>query len=341
MALSTLNRRHFYQITSLIIDNGADALRSLLENFIQRRYRQTFRDFVSQKQHEIYHYYCSYKCCQCSKQSRYMQKVICVWQMETLFDLSSLKLCCHKTSSKETFCCSQVKQTLNLKDIDITLLRFFLVTFFEDEFWQIWFSLGNTLETVLNTNKHSLYHLCDHNRCCICISDPSYKLTDALVTDKLSKSTWKQIFKTRKSPCSLHNQYDPTYPCCVSATIGLQYTELDSKTRMIILTNYDPLMKHLNVLMKSRNDTFAHSNKAELSQTDFDLLWNETELSIIELSKISGTDKKQRRDILRLKSRTFEDSTFSQLQHRILQEIKVISIRFIMHYKNDEIWFYC
>ncbi|CAG2193465.1 unnamed protein product [Mytilus edulis] len=234
MSLSTL-KKNFYRIASLIIDHGAESMRCLLDHFIQRKYRISFQDFVSNHQHEMYHHFNNGICCLCSKNYRRPYKtVIGAWQMEKLFDKNSQKLSCHKHSSKCEYCCSTVKSTLQLQDIDITLLRFFLVTYFEEEFWQSCFTSGIVFHDFLNTHKHDIFHLLQLNTpCCVCLADPGYTTMDLNEKDRLNRTQWEKMFQTSEFPCIQHRSYCPNgytlNPCSVSATIGISHSDLDGR----------------------------------------------------------------------------------------------------------------
>ncbi|CAG2213486.1 unnamed protein product [Mytilus edulis] len=195
MSLSTL-RKNFYRISTLIIEHAADAMRILLHHFIQKNYKISFKAFVEKHQHELYHQFNIAICCQCpTSYRRPCKPIISSMQMETLFDNNCPKLPCHKHSSKCDYCCSTVKQDLKLKDIDITLLRFFLVTYFEEELWQDCLTDVVSFQEFLNKNKHDIFHLVQlKTKCCLCMENPNYTVMVGARKDKLTNHQWKTMF---------------------------------------------------------------------------------------------------------------------------------------------------
>lgn len=327
MSLSTL-RKNFYRIASLIIDHGAESLRSLLYTFIQKIHRVSFKDFVSNHQHEIYHQFNNSICCQCSKNYRRPFKaVISVWQMETLFDKNCQKLLCHKHNSKCEYCCSIVKSNLQLQHIDITLLRFFLVTFFEEEFLKSSLSGGLLLHDFLNTHKHDIFHLLQLNTpCCLCLANPEYMIMAVNEKDRLNRTQWETMFQAPVLPCDQHRKNHPNgytmNPCSVTASIGIHFSDFDSRTRMTILSKFCIMMKNTDQLVNARNTVFAHAIKAELSDNDFCKLWNEIENSIIYISNITNTVDSRTFGIQELKESSLDESMCLEIQCLILRQMQ-------------------
>ncbi|XP_052076432.1 uncharacterized protein LOC127714418 isoform X2 [Mytilus californianus] len=326
MSLSTL-RKNFYRIATLIIDHGAESMRCLLDQFIQTKYRISFRDYVSNHQHEIYHHFNNGICCLCSKNYHPPQKaVISAWQMEKLFDKNSPKLSCHKSSSKCDYCCSTVKSTLQIQDIDITLLRFFLVTYFEEEFWQNCISGSLLFHDFLNTHKHDFFHFLQLNTpCCLCKDHPEYTTMLLTERDRLNKTEWETMFQVTELPCTQHRSFFPNgnifIPCSVSARIGIRHLNLKGRARMIILSKFCALMRHMDELVKARNTVFAHAIKGELPDEDFRQLWIEIENSIIYVSNITNTVDSRKLCILELSEKSLEESMCLELQCLILKKM--------------------
>ncbi|XP_071126570.1 uncharacterized protein [Mytilus edulis] len=324
MSLSTL-RKNFYRIASLIIDHGAESMRCLLDQFIRTKYGMSFRDFVSNHQHEIYHLFNNGICCLCSKSYRRPFKtIISAWQMDKLFDIKNPKLSGHKDSSKCEYCCSIVKSTLQIQDIDITLLRFVLVTYFEEEFWQSCFTSGIVFHDFLNTHKHDIFHLLQLNTsCCLCQAHPGYMVMVVTEKDRLNRTQWETMFQVPELPCIQHRipKGKPLNPCSVSATIGIRHSDLDGRARMTILSKFCAMMRHIEVLVNARNTVFAHAIKGELSDEEFRQLWNEIENSIIYVSNITSTVDSQKLCISKLREKSLEESLCLELQCLILKQM--------------------
>ncbi|VDI29793.1 Hypothetical predicted protein [Mytilus galloprovincialis] len=327
MSLSTL-RKNFYRIASLIIDHGAESMRCLLDQFIQTKYRMSFRDFVSNHQHEIYHHFNNGICCLCSKSHRRPFKtIISAWQMEKLFDIKNPKLSGHKYSSKCEYCCSIVKSTLQIQDIDITLLRFILVTYFEEEFWQSCFTSGMLFHDYLNTHKHDIFHLLQLNTpCCLCLAHPGYTTMVLTEKDRLNRTQWETMFNTSELPCTQHRNNcpngKPLKPCSVSATKGIRPSDLDGRARMIILSKFCAMMRHIDVLVNARNTAYAHAVKGELSDKDFKRLWLEIVDAIVYISKDTGTHISRSQSILELLENSQDKCACIQEQCLELEKMK-------------------
>lgn len=326
MSLSKL-RKNFYRIASLIIDHAAESMRCLLDQFIQTKYRFSFKDFVTNHQHEIYHHFKHELCCLCSRNPHWYSKtVISAWQMEKLFDKNNPKPQYHKHSSKCEYCCSIVKSALQLQDIDITLLRFFLVTYFEEEFWQSCFTSGIVFPDFLNTHKHDIFHFLQLNAfCCLCQTDPGYMVMVVAEKDRLNKTQWETMFHTSELPCTQHRNNCPNgnqlNPCSVSATIGIRHSDLDGRARMIILSKFCAMMRHIEVLVNARNTVFAHAIKGELSDVEFRQLWDEIENSIVYVSNITSTVDSRKSCILELRQKSIEESLCWEFQSLILKQM--------------------
>lgn len=323
MSQSTL-RNNFYRIATLIIDHGADVMRSLLDQFIRKKYN-SLKDFVSKNQHELYHQFKYDICCQCPRHYQRPDKQhISSRQMDTLFETNGPKLSCHKPNSKCEFCCSDVKPNLQISDLDITLLKFFLVTYFEEEFWRNCLTDGLSFHDFLNSNKHDIFHLVQLNvPCCLCMKNPDYTIIVATCKDRLNKSQWEAMFATTDQ-CSAHNETCVAYrnPCSVSATIGFNLLSLNRRARMIILSKFCIMMKHIDQLVHARNTVFAHAIKGELSDDDFRKLWKEIENSILYLSKITNTDLERTQRIAELSETLPEEAICLEIQLFALQQMR-------------------
>ncbi|CAC5382292.1 unnamed protein product [Mytilus coruscus] len=324
MSLSTL-RNNFYRIATLIIDHGADVMRSLLDQFIQKKYI-SLKDFVSKNQHELYHQFTNDICCQCSKYyQRPYKQVISSWQMDTLFETNGSKFSCHKPISKCEYCCSTVKQNLQINNLDITLLKFFLVTYFEEEFWQNCLTDGLSFHDFLNSNKHDIFHLVQLNvPCCLCIlNNPDYTVMVATGKERLNKVQWEAMFATTDQ-YSAHSEtcVDDRNPCSVSATIGISLSSLNGRTRMIILSKFCIMMKHIDQLVHARNTVFAHAIKGELTDDNFKEFWEEIENSILYLAKITNKDLEIKQRILELREFSPKETMCLEMQCLALRQVQ-------------------
>ncbi|CAG2231509.1 unnamed protein product [Mytilus edulis] len=243
--------------------------------------------------------------------------------MDTLFDKNSPKHSNHRHSSKCEYCCSAIKPNLKLDEIDITLLRYFLVTYFEQEFWHICLNGGVSFKDFLNTNKHDIFHLVLLNTpCCLCFENPEYKIAVATGKD-ISKHQWGIMFST-PNPHYIHNKtcLDDKNPCSVTAATGIRPSSLDIRTRITLLSKFCIMMEHTDKLVQARNTVFAHAIKGELYDEDFIKLWNEIENSIIYLSQITSTDLERTRSILELREKSLEESMCLEIQCLALRQTK-------------------
>lgn len=323
MSLSTL-RNNFYRIATLIIDHGADVMRSLLDQFIKKKY-VSLKDLVSKHQHELYHLFNNDICCQCPKYSqRPYKQVISSSQMDTLFETNGPKLLCHKPISKCEYCCSDVKQNLQINDLDITLLKFFLVTYFEEEFWKNCLTDGLSFHEFLNNNKHDIFHLVQSNvPCCLCMKNPDYTVIVATGKDRLNTVQWEAMFATTDQ-YSAHNETCVAYrnPCSVSATIGFNLLSLNDRARMTILSKFCIMMNHVDQLVHARNTVYAHAIKGEITDDNFRGFWDEIENSILYLAKITNIELEITQRILELREFPPKETMCLEMQSLALQQVQ-------------------
>lgn len=205
-------------------------------------------------------------------------------------------------------------------------MRFFLVTYYEEEFWQSCFLNGMLFHDFLNTHKHDIFHLLQLNTlCCLCKDNPGYTIMVASEKDRLNRTQWEKMFHTSGLPCSQHkNDFSNGYtlnPCSVSATKGIRHSDLDGRARMIILTKFSTMMMNIDVLVDARNTVFAHAIKGELTDEEFRQLWIEIENSIVYVSNITSTVDSRKSCILELRERTLEESMFLEQQCLILKQM--------------------
>ncbi|CAG2238493.1 RFC3_5 [Mytilus edulis] len=143
--------------------------------------------------------------------------------------------------------------------------------------------------------------------------------------DRINRTQWERMFQVSELPCIQHRSYFPNgyilNPCSTSATIGIRHSDLDGRARMIILSKFCTLMKHIDKLVNTRNTAYAHAIKGELSDEDFSQLWIEIQNSIIYVSNITSTADSRKLCILELREKSLEESMCLELQFLILKQM--------------------
>lgn len=127
---------------------------------------QSLEDFINFHQHDICHLcYNKFKCPHCTPgyQLSY-EKVLCLDQLDDLFD-SGLKLPCHISGNLPKFYCCKSRIGIQIKDLDLTLIRCLLVNFCQDLFWTDCLK-GGTFEDFLHNRKHDIFHMWQVNSNC-------------------------------------------------------------------------------------------------------------------------------------------------------------------------------
>ncbi|CAG2242595.1 ASB14 [Mytilus edulis] len=125
---------------------------------------QSLEDFINLHRHDICHLcYNKVRCPHCTTGYHLpYEKVLCTDQLNDLFD-SGLKLPCHAFGNLPKFYCCESRMGIQIKDLDLTLIRCLLVNFCQDLFWINCLN-GGIFEDFLNNNKHDIFHMWQGHR---------------------------------------------------------------------------------------------------------------------------------------------------------------------------------
>lgn len=309
-------QRNYYLAGSLLNQIGTKSKQNLLNVHLARK-KVSFSQFINNNQHEIYHLFCSEKCCQCTSTIlTKTQKVLYSKEMELLFNKMS-KMQCHKPASKKAFCCSPSRIISYVDDLDITLLQCLLTNFCLDLFWSICLSNENkNLETFLDENKHILFHLWKPNKECCKGKDLSGSINDR---------QWAIIFET--THCGGTN----IDTCQFSVKKGIIEKNLDTGLARVIFGNICPLFISIQKLAQLRNYV-AHKTKGELSDTDFSTIWSNSTECIITIARYLGKELEVKAEIEVLKEKIPSSDVYKILHTHMLNTLKMqeVSLRIIL-----------
>ncbi|VDI00853.1 Hypothetical predicted protein [Mytilus galloprovincialis] len=243
---------------------------------------QSLEDFINLHRHDICHLcYNKVRCPHCTTGYHLpYEKVLCTDQLNDLFD-SGLKLPCHAFGNLPKFYCCESRMGIQIKDLDLTLIRCLLVNFCQDLFWINCLN-GGIFEDFLNNNKHDIFHMWQVNKqCCQCPAGYTYSCDKR----KLSEHEWKILFKNPITPCNFHIQFPSPNSCSLAASSGIVWQQLNKTIRLTLL-DFCELKKDLEKLIKLRNNIQGHRAAREMTHmvdAEFNDIWKEIEDVICNL----------------------------------------------------------
>ncbi|CAC5391352.1 unnamed protein product [Mytilus coruscus] len=301
MAMSNLakEQENFLRYAILIVNHSKKALQDLLELNLKNNHL-TFQEFINRNQHEIYHLYSDFRCCQCQNSPQRRKRILFPSEMELLFEINK-KIPSHRRIGHNDYCCSYAKVGITSQVLDLSLARCLLMNFCLDVFWFTCLtSQGQTLEQFLNSNKHVIYHLWKNNQnCCQCLPGFIFPCNDSLITE----NEWKSMFSSQLSPCKNHRKRMSTGSlsiCSVGANSAVALQDIHLHIQRSIIQNCSHISKAVDKLVEQRSLIFAHVPEATISESDFKLLWNDTENNLLEIARVCGKEthvKKNLRDL--------------------------------------------
>ncbi|XP_052097136.1 uncharacterized protein LOC127732119 [Mytilus californianus] len=291
--------------------------------------KQSLEDFINHHRHDICHLcYNKVKCPHCTTgyQLPY-EKVLCLDQLDDLFDSGS-KLPCHILGNLPKFYCCKSRIRIQIKDLDLTLIRCLLVNFCQELFLIDCLKAG-TFEDFLNKSKHDIFHMWQvKQNCCQCHAGytPCEKR-------KLSEYEWKRLFNNSITPCNFHTHVSRPSPCSVAASSGIMLQQLNSKLRITLL-DFCELKKDLEKLIKLRNNIQGHRAAREMTHmadAEFNDRWMEIEDVTCNLIRhgIQDTyiatqiEDEQIRELVTLKNKILDDLEEKRKQRIALTELEI------------------
>lgn len=119
---------NFLRNLRVLVECGNETFREVLR-FELSQQNVTLEHFLSKNRHDIYHRFEAKSCCQCSgSRPTYVRQVFQKAQLDLLLDRHQ-HMSGHNSHSTCLFCCSPVKSSVTLDDLDATLIRSLLTNF--------------------------------------------------------------------------------------------------------------------------------------------------------------------------------------------------------------------
>lgn len=279
--------------------------------------KQSLEDFINHHRHDICHLcYNKVKCPHCTTgyQLPY-EKVLCLDQLDDLFD-SGLKLPCHILGNLPKFYCCKSRYGIQIKNLDLTLIRCLLVNFCQDLFLIDCLKAG-TFEDFLNKSKHDIFHMWQvKQNCCQCHAGYVYPCEKR----KLLEYEWKILFNNSITPCNFHTNVSLPSSCSVAASSGIMWQQLNSKLRMTLL-DFCELKKDLEKLIKLRNNIQGHRAACEMTHmtdAEFNDKWMDIEdvtcslirHGILDTSIATQIEDEQIRELATLKNKILDGKLY-------------------------------
>lgn len=278
------DRLNFCKIATLIVEVVRRSLEALLLYFLHTK-NIKFDILLNYNKHNLYHLYINRKCqtgkCDVSISTG---RVLSENQLQLLYDTTVVDTP-FKTFLHFTQC--PAKSDINIQEMDITLLCVVLKNCCITEFWESCLQDGNNFDEYLNTNKHKLLHMWKFKQlCCKC----NQKFNPVTEKSVLNTEQFKTLFSEQQLPsCSLGKE---CFHCSVTASSTLQYTDIDDTLAAIVISYICPLRVVVGRLIEYRNNVYAHISKTDLSDSDFQTIWDDITTDIMILSKHVGQEKK-------------------------------------------------
>lgn len=304
-------RQNYHRFCTLVVDNIKTSLVDLLEFHLSLK-NLSFEDFINQNQHAIFHLYNNRKCCQCKAgYIRNNKRVLCEVQLSILFDRSSVKPC-HHPGKIIDFCCCKGRSNITTHVLDVTLAATLLVNFCHDVFWYSCLSLQSmTLEDFLNQNKHQLFHLREVNSpCCQC----SHGFIPPVNYPMIDLHEWNRMFNLHALACPLHRMIPSDLICTVSASPGIDVSDLNDNLTKTILEHCCSLRQTVDMLVRMRNKVYGHPSQDTLGHSDYIKYRNEVEDGIIAIACVCGNENITKHRLVVSERRPLDETSSKSLQ---------------------------
>ncbi|XP_063411197.1 uncharacterized protein LOC134694132 [Mytilus trossulus] len=307
----TQPQENFFKLFTLVYLHGTNISRQLLQMFIDSK-RFTFEAFINNHQHELYHFSSNTLCCQCEKNTILPKKLLLdKTQMLIIFDKDSIRIDKHE-QQKQGLCCLKANKNVKLDDLDLTFIRFFIVNFCCQIFWECHLQYAKKCISVfLNDNVHKVYHLAFANVCCCkCNND-----RDISHQRRITESQFGIIFDTDGKTC--HRYCSCQYRIKEGISLSLLIDQ-DKKLYTEITKYFCSCQKHFEDIIAIRNE-IAHASFAFITNDEkLSKLWTATANNILAIANVLGVNDKYEPQLLELK----EECSHSYYQKCIIDLIK-------------------
>lgn len=305
----TEEQENYFKLITLIYCIGANVNRELLQKFINSR-KITLEQFINDHQHEIYHFVCNDKCCQCKTKPIPLNEsgVISRRQMQIVFEYpSNDRVENHKKERTGHLCCLKAIKNVELKDLDFTLIKFFLVNFCHQIFWDCLLeNVEQTFSEFLEANVHKVYHLSvDKICCCRCNDDRE------IPKKRIDESQFRIIYRKGRSPCH-HSYCSCQYSIQSDLTLSL-LIQRDNNLATELTRYFCSCRKSLENIYNNRNK-IAHPPESSINNVTFSDIWNETATNILEIAKALNKQEQYDSQLTKLRDEpTNKDSLITLL----------------------------
>lgn len=227
--------------------------------------------------------------------------------MQIVFEYpSNDRLDNHRQERTGQLCCLKANKNVELKDLDFTLIKFFLVNFCYQIFWDCLLeNVEQTFSDFLEANVHKVYHLSlDGICCCRCNVDRD------IPKKRINETQFEIIYKKVRLPCQLFCSCQFGIQSGLTLSLMIQlHKDLTTK-----LTRYFcSCRKSLENIYNNRNK-IAHPPESSINNDTFSDIWNETATNILEIAK--ALNKQEQYDLQLIKLRdepTNKDSLITLL----------------------------
>ena len=269
-------------------------VQNLMEHYL-RIVNKTLSELIDEHQHELFHLYSNHRCCQCvscNNQPTKGKQVLNRTQMELLFNTDK-RLPGHSIGN---LCCCY-SHPIDAKQLDITLLKCFLINVCNDVIWDENLQVHdlNNFENFLISRQHDIYHLWEHLvTCCQCHRDytrPTKKW--------IEKDEFLEMFTFHKKKCNLEDA------CAYRVKSGITYNGIKSRSQVLLIlsNNLCHLRKAVDKIARIRNLIF-HSNGKVLDEK-CEEYWDILKKSIIDIQDAIGSKTCTEEDIDQLKTKQY------------------------------------
>ncbi|CAC5389389.1 unnamed protein product [Mytilus coruscus] len=197
--------------------------------------------------------------------------------MLIIFDKNSNRLDKHE-HQKQGLCCLKANKNVKLTDLDLTFIRFFLVNFCHEVFWECHLRyVKKTFSDFLDKSVHKVYHLSVNNiSCCKCNLDRD------IPVKRINESQFEILFKKEGTPCQAYCS------CVYKINSGITLPLLLDRDKDLTteLTRYFCLChKYLEDITAIRNLIAHASSECSVNDDIFLQFWDTTADNIIGIAK--------------------------------------------------------
>ncbi|CAG2193261.1 unnamed protein product [Mytilus edulis] len=198
-------------------------------------------------------------------------------------------------NKKQGLCCLKANKNVKLEDLDLTFIRFFIVNFCCQIFWDCHLEyVKKCFSVFLNDNVHKVYHLANANVCCCkCNND-----RDISHQRRITESQFGIIYETDGKTCHRHCSCQYRIKKVISLSLLI---DQDKKLYTEITRYFCSCQKHFEDIIAIRNKIAHASFALNIDDEAFSKLWNATANNILGIAKVLGLNDKYEPQLQELK----------------------------------------